>query len=127
MDKSVFREIGMIQQIGQRVSSPVFIYPMMGYEVEAIVPVVERAIDLLDPSVIEGIRRKSEKGMVVLKPNWIQESHEYDAEAWEAVITNPTLLLATIQVLGRRLQGAGARLLGNREGRREQAHHEHEA
>src|SRR5262245_48705413 len=103
MDKSMFRKTGTIQKISQRVCSPVFIYPMMGYEVEAIVPMMERAIDLLDPSVIEGIRRKGEKGMVVLKPNWIQENHEYNAEAWEAVITNPTVLLATIQVLRVRL------------------------
>ena len=98
----------MSQEIDENTFSPVFIHPMMGYEVDAFVPVAERAIDLLDPSVIEGIRRKGEKGMVVLKPNWIQESHEYDAEAWEAVITNPTLLLATVQVLERACEGRHA-------------------
>ena len=101
----------MSRQIDESTSSPIFIHPMTEYEVEAIAPVVERAIELLDPSVIEGIRRKRENGMVVLKPNWIQESHEYDTAAWESVITNPTLLLATVQVLGQRLQGAGTRIV----------------
>jgi uncharacterized protein (DUF362 family) len=36
---------------------------------------------------------------VVLKPNWIQESHEYDPLCWLPVITHPALVLATLRAL----------------------------
>jgi uncharacterized protein (DUF362 family) len=38
---------------------------------------------------------------VVLKPNWVQESHEYQAELWLPVITHPAILEATIKALSK--------------------------
>jgi uncharacterized protein (DUF362 family) len=43
--------------------------------------------------------------LIVLKPNWIQESHDNRPEVWEPVITHPALLLAVIEELGARIAG----------------------
>ena len=37
--------------------------------------------------------------LVVLKPNWVQESHEYAPEVWVPVITHPTLIVTVIEEL----------------------------
>lgn len=44
---------------------------------------------------------------VVVKPNWVQEAHEYDAGSWEAVITHPALIEATVIETARRMGGVG--------------------
>ena len=44
---------------------------------------------------------------VVVKPNWVQESHEYHPEIWEPIITNPELVLAVIEVLAKKMKGEG--------------------
>ena len=43
--------------------------------------------------------------LIVVKPNWIQQSHEYDPEIWEPVITHPDLLLAILECLAERVAG----------------------
>ena len=43
--------------------------------------------------------------LIVLKPNWIQESHEYRPDVWEPVITHPAVLLAVLEVLAERIGG----------------------
>ncbi len=101
----------MTRQNRQEISSSVAVHSVKEYDLETLVHVVKEAMDLLDSSVFQNIRSKGKKGLVVLKPNWVQESHEYNHDAWEAVITNPALLLATILVLRDRLQGAGTRLV----------------
>jgi len=45
--------------------------------------------------------------LVVVKPNWVQEAHEYKPDVWEPVITHPILVWAVIQVLAERMQGTG--------------------
>lgn len=37
--------------------------------------------------------------LVVIKPNWIQESHEYAPDLWLPVITNPALIIATVRAI----------------------------
>jgi uncharacterized protein (DUF362 family) len=38
-------------------------------------------------------------GHVVVKPNWVQEAHEYKPDVWAPVITDPDLLLAVVTEL----------------------------
>ncbi len=40
---------------------------------------------------------------VVVKPNWVQQAHEYKPELWEPVITDPSLILAVVDALAERL------------------------
>lgn len=43
--------------------------------------------------------------LIVVKPNWVQEAHEYKPEVWEPVITNPELLLSLLEFLAERITG----------------------
>ncbi|HOX28620.1 MAG TPA: DUF362 domain-containing protein, partial [bacterium] len=38
----------------------------------------------------------NEKPLVVIKPNWIQESHEKESDVWIPLITNPEIILAAV-------------------------------
>jgi uncharacterized protein (DUF362 family) len=44
---------------------------------------------------------------IVIKPNWVQESHEYKPDEWECVITHPSVLLAVITAAAQWMQGQG--------------------
>ena len=44
---------------------------------------------------------------VVIKPNWVQEAHEYRPEVWEPVITHPALLAALLDITAERMGGEG--------------------
>jgi uncharacterized protein (DUF362 family) len=44
---------------------------------------------------------------VVLKPNWVQESHEVQPHVWEPVITHPSIILIVVEVLAERMEGSG--------------------
>jgi uncharacterized protein (DUF362 family) len=43
--------------------------------------------------------------LVVVKPNWVQESHEYKKEVWEPVITNPNVIICLLECLAERFVG----------------------
>lgn len=45
--------------------------------------------------------------LVVVKPNWIQESHQERASEWESVITHPAVIEATVRVLAEAMGGRG--------------------
>lgn len=49
----------------------------------------------------------SSADLVVIKPNWIQESHEFKPDVWEPVITNPELIMTVIRGVAERLNGRG--------------------
>ncbi len=44
---------------------------------------------------------------VILKPNWIAESHQYKADEWEYVITHPTVVTAVLKKVLSRLEDGG--------------------
>ncbi len=58
-------------------------------------------------AVFESLRQRGRDSLVVIKPNWVQESHEYNQDVWEPVITHPKLLVAILDELARRLGGVG--------------------
>lgn len=64
---------------------------------------VKEALDLVAPIVEKLYALKS--GLIVVKPNWVQESHENNSDIWEPVITHPAVLLAVIEELCERLRG----------------------
>ena len=43
--------------------------------------------------------------LIVVKPNWIQESYEYKKDIWQPVITNPMLILYLLEYLAERIVG----------------------
>ena len=44
---------------------------------------------------------------VVIKPNWIRESHLNRPDEWEQVITHPTVITAVLKKVLEKLQGKG--------------------
>ncbi len=46
--------------------------------------------------------------LVVVKPNWIQQAHEFVPDVWEPLITHPALVLAVVDCLAERMEGRGA-------------------
>lgn len=45
--------------------------------------------------------------VVVVKPNWIQESHDKNADEWESVITNPVIIEIVVDELAANMGGTG--------------------
>ena len=44
---------------------------------------------------------------VVLKPNWLAQSHKYNPHEWESVITHPTVITAVLEIVLQQLKGEG--------------------
>ena len=61
----------------------------------------------LRPDVEEMLAESDPTRLVVVKPNWIQASHEFRPDVWEPVITHPAVLLSIIEVLGEMMAGRG--------------------
>jgi uncharacterized protein (DUF362 family) len=59
-----------------------------------------------DPELAALLAKPDPARLFVLKPNWVQESHEYRPDVWEPVITHPALLVSLIEVLGERIAGS---------------------
>lgn len=49
----------------------------------------------------------SQQKRVVIKPNWIQDSHQMKTDIWESIITHPEVLLAVVEVVAEKLQPGG--------------------
>ena len=44
---------------------------------------------------------------IVVKPNWVQESHEYIPDRWECVISHPSVVHVVLDELAQKLSGQG--------------------
>jgi len=59
------------------------------------------------PQITEVISKFSDSSLVVVKPNWVLESHMSKPEEWESVITHPNVVLAVVEVLADLMHGKG--------------------
>ncbi len=83
------------------------IHKIDGYcEADALGRAAREAIGA-DPAVVALLTAADSRRLVVVKPNWVQEAHEYRPDVWEPVITHPSVLLAVVQELARLMQGQG--------------------
>ena len=73
---------------------------------EAIAAFVARSINA-DPGLADMLKTADPSRLVVVKPNWIQESHETLRDIWVPVITHPQVLLAVIETLATYMRGRG--------------------
>ncbi len=81
--------------------------PVSGYgDGEAIRRFVRTALDM-DPAVSRLLRERLPQRVVAVKPNWVQESHEYKPDVWECVITHPSVVLAIIEEVAEMMGGQG--------------------
>lgn len=51
------------------------------------------------PEVLNLLKAATASTLVVVKPNWIQGSHEYLPDVWEPVITHPTVVISVVETL----------------------------
>lgn len=77
--------------------SDVFVFSIPDYNSSEIYKVLPEAVFSL---IVPGNR-------IVLKPNWIRESHISRPNEWEQVITHPTVITAVLQKVLEKLQGQG--------------------
>jgi uncharacterized protein (DUF362 family) len=77
-------------------------YNDLGAIKDIVVTAIETRADIM-----ECLKRVEPPPLVVVKPNWIQDSHEYEPEVWEPVITHPDLVITVIEALAERLEGKG--------------------
>lgn len=81
--------------------------PVSSYEDEAALRAIARNALAVVPDVPGWRAAPDPKRLAVVKPNWIQESHQTIADCWEPVITHPTLIAAVIAELAGAMGGAG--------------------
>lgn len=87
--------------------SKVRISPIASYsEAEQMRSFIRRVFEDA-PSAFESLLAAGSAGLAVLKPNWIQESHEYQIDVWEPVITHPAVVLAVAETLAEKMKGQG--------------------
>ncbi|MEA2626373.1 MAG: hypothetical protein QOD06_2418 [Candidatus Binatota bacterium] len=83
------------------------ILPVSSYDEETVGPAIRRIV----ASAVSGgdgpLARPRRDALVVVKPNWIQQSHEDAAEVWEPIITHPTIVLSTVDALAEAMGGIG--------------------
>ncbi len=60
-----------------------------------------------DPEIADLLRSSDSSRLVVVKPNWIQESHEALPDVWEPVITHPRVVTAVVETLATAMGGRG--------------------
>ena len=53
----------------------------------------------MDIGALHLIENRTRDRLIVIKPNWIQEAHEYKPDVWEPVITNPELVICILEYL----------------------------
>ena len=66
-----------------------------------------RAALRLDPRTADILGRTDRERLVVVKPNWVQQAHEYKREVWEPVITHPAVVSCVVEVLAEEMKGKG--------------------
>jgi uncharacterized protein (DUF362 family) len=59
------------------------------------------------PPIRDLLRSQDPSRLVVVKPNWIQESHERLPDVWEPVITHPRVVSVVVETLADRMGGRG--------------------
>ena len=79
---------------------------LSGYKRSPITESVQKLLRI-DHELVSWLHERDPERRIVVKPNWIQQSHESQPEIWEPVITHPTVVLAVIEGLAELMGGVG--------------------
>ena len=60
---------------------------------------------LLDSLNLKNLIKENDK--VIIKPNWIRQSHQYNGNEWESVITHPAVITSVLEFVLGCLKGSG--------------------
>ncbi len=70
-------------------------------------PMTPHLVEVETRMALAAARSSREILQVVLKPNWVEDSHVRIPGYWEPVITDPTIILGMVSALGEALQNRG--------------------
>lgn len=87
-------------------SAPVMIRCVGRYDPDLLGTAVRGILERHE-GIVRGLTRADPAALVVVKPNWIQDSHQSKADHWEAVITHPELVLAVVRTVADAMGGVG--------------------
>jgi uncharacterized protein (DUF362 family) len=84
------------------------VQPMASYgDAEAIAKFARELVHSLWKELGWHVSDTAGSKLIVIKPNWVQESHEQSPAEWESIITHPALVLAVVRALAERLCDRG--------------------
>ncbi len=67
---------------------------------------VESALSV-DSKIASFLKNDNPARHVVVKPNWVQEAHEHKPDIWEPLITHPSIVIAVVETLAKKMRGRG--------------------
>lgn len=67
---------------------------------------VELSFDM-DSKIASFLANDNPARHVVVKPNWVQEAHEYKPDVWKPVITHSSVVLAVVETIAKKMRGRG--------------------
>jgi uncharacterized protein (DUF362 family) len=70
-------------------------------------PMTPRLVESETVMALGDVHPGGQPCQVVLKPNWVEDSHGRRPGYWEPVITDPSIILGMVSALGEALQGGG--------------------
>lgn len=91
---------------GQIVSGTPIVTHLSGYNRSRVTESVGKLLRI-DRELVSWLHERDPKRRIVVKPNWIQQSHESHPEIWEPLITHPIVVLAVIEGLAELMGGVG--------------------
>lgn len=85
----------------------IYVTPVSDYDNKTeILNFVELSLDM-DSNIASILENDDPSRHVVVKPNWVQESHEYKPDIWESVMTHPSVVIAVVETLAKKMRGRG--------------------
>ena len=83
------------------------IHPIADYGDEGAIRRAVAALLRDRRAVLEPLLDRGPDGLAVVKPNWVQQAHEYSPDVWEPVITHPAVVMAVLEELAAAMGGRG--------------------
>ncbi len=59
------------------------------------------------PEISSMLREGDPSRLIVVKPNWVEESHPYEPDVWLPLITHPVVLICILEKLAEMMRGRG--------------------
>lgn len=81
-------------------NNQVYIEECLNYDINNVRNALQNFRHLFKKNINKG-------NTVILKPNWLAESHKYKSDEWESLITHPSIITAVLEIVIECLNGSG--------------------
>ena len=88
------------------IQDTVLVRSVDGYDDPRLATAIRELLEL-DPETVTWMREPDPGRLVVVKPNWVQESHLHRPDVWEPVITHPAVVLEVLERVAHLMGGQG--------------------